>query len=164
MANIVREPRSQGASWAWALYDWEKRPNSRCSLDPPRLYMTQDPWPRTHRSAYLSSAGLELHFEGDVVVASNIEIVGLWNDAIKFSISVTKPDQGGSKNNYHPVHVYSMPKYLSSVLFLPLPNISFAIYIRLYNRKTVKLDFAPFLAICTCAYQWRALFKRFPLM
>lgn len=43
------------------------------------------------------------------VVTANIEIVGLWNDALKFQIGITKTDQDGSKNAEHPFHVYSNP-------------------------------------------------------
>ena len=44
------------------------------------------------------------------VVESNIEIIGLWNDALRFQVGVTKTDQEGVKHVDHPAHVYSCPE------------------------------------------------------
>ena len=46
----------------------------------------------------------------DFVVTSNIELVGVWNDALCFQVGVTKTDQEGSKHVDHPFHVYSCPE------------------------------------------------------
>ncbi len=46
----------------------------------------------------------------DFVVTSNIELVGVWNDALRFQVGVTKTDQEGSKHIDHPFHVYSCPE------------------------------------------------------
>jgi hypothetical protein len=46
----------------------------------------------------------------DFVIEQNIEIIGLFNDAIRFEIGVTKTDQEGSKHRDHPAHVYACPE------------------------------------------------------
>jgi len=46
----------------------------------------------------------------DFVVTSNIELVGVWNDALHFQVGVKKTNQEGSKHIDHPFHVYSCPE------------------------------------------------------
>ena len=46
----------------------------------------------------------------ETVVESNIELVGMWSDALRFEIGPTKTDPQGKKNLDHPFHVYSVPE------------------------------------------------------
>lgn len=46
----------------------------------------------------------------ETVVDSNIELVGMWSDALCFEIVPTKTDPEGKKNLDHPFHVYSVPE------------------------------------------------------
>ena len=46
----------------------------------------------------------------DGVVTSNISLVSLWSDSLRFAIGPTKTDQEGKKHVDHPFHVYSCPE------------------------------------------------------
>ena len=43
-------------------------------------------------------------------VTTNIELVGVLNDALHFQVGLTKTDQEGSKHIDHPFHVFSCPE------------------------------------------------------
>ena len=46
----------------------------------------------------------------DGVISANIELVGMWSDALRFEIGPTKTDQDGTKHVDHPFHVYACPE------------------------------------------------------
>jgi hypothetical protein len=46
----------------------------------------------------------------DGVVTSNISIVSMWSDSLRFEIGPTKTNQEGKKHVDHPFHLYSCPE------------------------------------------------------
>ena len=46
----------------------------------------------------------------DGVISANIELVGMWSDALCFEIGPTETDQNGTKHVDHPFHVYVCPE------------------------------------------------------
>ena len=46
----------------------------------------------------------------DMIVFSNIELIGMGNDCLRFEVGKSKTDQEGRKHIDHPFHIYSCPE------------------------------------------------------